>query len=351
MNRTIMFIIFFMIFLSIYFSLNLYVYFRLTNMFNINRSIYLYSALVALAVSFPLASVLEHYFNNFLVRGFYIISSIWSGMLFIMFTVLLVHQLLALFIKNPVFDYAMVGIALFLALFAIINALNTNVRSIEVTIEGLDKDIKLVQLSDLHIGTVRNSKFLQSVVFKVNQLEPDIVVITGDLVDGSGKYHAESFKVLSKLKAKTYFVTGNHEFYVGIEDVMKILNKTNMKILRNESIMYNGLQIIGIDDAGETRNHPNLKMKVSKPAILLRHQPILVEEAEKAGIDLQLSGHTHDGQIFPFNFLVRTSFKYIGGMYEIGKMKLYVSPGTGTWGPPMRLGSKNEITVFNLTSN
>ena len=239
---------------------------------------------------------------------------------------------------------------LFVSIYSIINASKIHVS--EINIEHFGTDLRVVQLSDVHIGTVRNSEFLNRIIKKTNSLNPDIVVITGDLVDGSGKLSEETFEPLNKITAPTFIIMGNHEFYEGEQRVINMISGTKAKILRNQNYEINGVNIIGLDYSENKTyvadNLKSIKFNKSNPTILLNHVPLGYEDAEKSGIKLQLSGHTHNGQMFPFTLFVKIRFSKISGLYEIGKMKLYVSSGTGTWGPPMRLGSKNEITLINL---
>ncbi|MFA6089803.1 MAG: metallophosphoesterase, partial [Candidatus Woesearchaeota archaeon] len=190
------------------------------------------------------------------------------------------------------------------------------------------------------------------IIEKTNSLNPDVVVITGDFVDGSGKLSIKTFEQLNNIKAPTFMVMGNHEFYEGEQRVIDLLSETKVKVLRNESELIKGINIIGLDYS-ENKSYvaehlKNIEFNNSKPTILLNHVPMGYEDAAKSGVKLQLSGHTHNGQIFPFTLLVKARFPKINGLYNIDNLSLYVSPGTGTWGPPMRLGSKNEITVLKL---
>jgi predicted MPP superfamily phosphohydrolase len=147
-------------------------------------------------------------------------------------------------------------------------------------------------------------------------------------------------------------VTGNHERYEGIELVVDALKGTGVRVLRDEVVNTHGIQLVGVDDPGDfpRKNHVLARLNISdgKPSVLMQHTPGAVKDAQGAGIDLMLSGHTHNGQIIPFNYIVKLFFPYIQGLYRIGEMHLYVSPGTGTWGPPMRLGSRSEITLLRL---
>jgi uncharacterized protein len=339
------------LFISFYFGMQYYSMFRLTGFFAKNYNLLIIS--LVLTLIYPVATIIDRLFHSIYTRIIYFFVSSLAGMLFILFFTLLILELINLI--TPIFNKQIIGIILLLfvfalSIFAIINATDITVK--KINIDNFGKDLRIVQLSDVHIGTVRNSHFLNKIITKTNSLNPDIVVITGDFVDGSGKLSAETFVQLNGIKAPVYLVMGNHEFYEGEQKVIDFLSKTKVKVLRNEPELIKGINIIGLDyseNKSYVADHlKNIEFNKSKPTILLNHVPIGYDDAEKAGIKLQLSGHTHDGQIFPFTLLVKTRFPKINGLYNIGNMSLYVSPGTGTWGPPMRLGSKNEITVINL---
>jgi len=278
------------------------------------------------------------------------------GVLFLLFSSLLVYELIRLFVVIPKF-YAGVGILLLvvlISLYALINASFVITKNVDVTLEGLKSDLKVVQLSDIHVGTVRKTKFLERIVFRTNELNPDVVFITGDLVDGSGPLHKGMFDALKELKAPAFFVIGNHEVYEGLDKVFELLSDTSIKVLRNEVVVFKDVRIVGVDYSESKAYLGNVLEKLdinkTKPAILLFHNPISLDAAANNGIDLQLSGHTHNGQLFPFSLLVKLVYKYSVGLHNYKDMQIYISPGTGTWGPPMRLGSRNEITVINLKS-
>jgi len=196
---------------------------------------------------------------------------------------------------------------------------------------------------------------MERIVGETIKLNPDVVFITGDMVDGSARLHKHTFKAINRLKMPVFFVTGNHETYEGMDEVFRVLEGSNLKILSGEVIDFKGVQVVGVNYSFE-RNHlqntlNQLKIEKEKPSILLYHLPQELESTHAAGIDLQLSGHTHNGQMIPFNYLVKLMFPYIRGLYDYKGTKLYVSQGTGTWGPPMRLGSRCEITLINLKSS
>ena len=225
-----------------------------------------------------------------------------------------------------------------------------HVRTVEVSAPDSARDKRLVQISDVHIGS-RQPGFLRPIVNKVNALSPDYTLITGDLIDMHG-IDEESLSPLGEINSPTLFCIGNHERYVDLEDICGRLTNLGVEVLRNASVVKNDLQFIGIDDA-ERKDQVERHLRAFTPAdntfkVLLYHRPDGAEAAARWGADLMLTGHTHRGQIFPFNLLVKRVFPRLYQSYQVDDMLLYVSPGTGTWGPVMRLGSKCEITLFKL---
>ncbi len=220
----------------------------------------------------------------------------------------------------------------------------------------------LVQLTDVHIGPTLGRAFLEEVVEKTNTLSPDAIAITGDLVDGSVEQLAELVAPLARLRARdgVYFVTGNHEYYSGAEEWIVYLQSLGLRVLRNQRVSLqgeNGFDLGGVDDWNApffAEGHGMDMQKViqgrdsSRPLILLAHQPRAVFQAAQAGVDLQLSGHTHGGQLVPFDKLVALQQPYVKGLHQHGPTQVYVSCGTGYWGPPMRLGTTSEITRIVL---
>ena len=345
------FVIFFLVFLLIYTSLNSYVVLRLGGLLGIGRNI-LYLWVVLVTFSLPVAMYVERIFPNILSRIFYTLSTLWLGILLFMLFSLLIYEAITPFYTIPHAGKIIVIVVSVLSIISVINATGIVVKEVEVPIEKLEKNVTIVQLSDIHLGTIRNSGFLKRVIEKTNQLDPDIVMITGDMVDAIARLHGGMFSDFNRLRAPIYFVTGNHEVMEGADKVYALFNDTKIRVLRNEAVDFDGIQIIGVEYS-EDKGHlgkelEKLKIDKTKPAVLMYHTPQGIEDARRAGISLQLSGHTHGGQIFPFNFLFRISFKHIKGLYNLGDMFLYVSPGTGTWGPYMRLGSRNEITILKL---
>jgi uncharacterized protein len=240
------------------------------------------------------------------------------------------------------------------------------VRRVAVPLGKLPQGLNgttIVQLSDVHVGPTIGRRFLSRIVDRVNALEPDVVAITGDLVDGSVPRLAPHVAPLGRLRARhgVYFVTGNHEYYSGVEEWCTHLAALGVRVLRNERVSIgsgsDSYDLAGVDDFagrhfgkghGADLDQALAGRDESREVVLLAHQPRAVVEAERAGVGLQISGHTHGGQIWPFNFLVRLQQPVTSGLRRFGRSLIYVSNGTGYWGPPMRLGSPAEITQLVL---
>jgi predicted MPP superfamily phosphohydrolase len=241
------------------------------------------------------------------------------------------------------------------------DALDIIIEDVNIEISNLKKEYKIVQLSDVHIGGLINVSSIEQIVKKVNQLKPDIVAITGDLVDIKLEFAKPALEKLNNLDTKygTYFIAGNHEYIHGIDTIIRYMKTLNLKVLENESVyigdLIDGFNLAGVYDVMGYRlkqKEPNIqkalaKTKEYRPTVLLAHQPRFIDEVNN--VDLVLSGHTHGGQIFPFNYLVRLQQPYLAGLYQHNKdTQIYVNKGTGFWGPPMRLGTNCEITNITL---
>lgn len=227
--------------------------------------------------------------------------------------------------------------------------------------------LRIVQLSDLHLGPTLGREWTQEVVDTVNALSPDVVAITGDLVDGEVDQLADNVAPLGEIRARhgAFVVTGNHEYYSGVDEWCAHFESLGLQVLRNRrvEIVREGaaIDLAGIDDYGAAmyRRHRGLEGGADLPGalegrdphrvlLLLAHQPRHLTEAVEAGVDLQLSGHTHGGQIWPFGFLVGLVQPVVAGLERRGRTWIYVNSGTGFWGPPMRLGAPAEVTLIEL---
>lgn len=356
MRRIIQLAMFISMMFIAFFIINYLIFFVMGDLLELSTNT-IYSLVFIFAISFPTANILERAFSHVLTRAFYTISSTWMGISIFLVFLLAGYEILNLFIYIPPFTagIGIIVLASVISVYAILNSMNIEIKNLEINIPTLKRDMKIVQLSDIHIGSVRNSGFIKKIVEKTNSLNPDIVLITGDTIDGSAPIHPHMLNAIDDLKAPIFLIIGNHETYEGLENVLEVLKTTKINILRDEMVENQDIQIIGVDYSF-TKNHlKNVLSKIeidrSKPSILMYHVPAELEAANKAGIDLQISGHTHKGQLFPFNILGRLVFPYFSGLYNYNGTQLYVSQGTGTWGPPMRIGSKNEITLIKLKNN
>ncbi len=353
MKRIIQMAMFMSVFFFGFLALNYYIFYRMGMLLDLSKTT-VYSLIFVFAISYPAATALERAVSHIITRIFYTISSVWMGISFFVLFLLLGYEILKFIFNIPPFTagIGIMALASVISVYAIANSMSLETKEVEINIPNLKRDMKIVQLSDIHMGSIRNSGFMKKIVEKTNTLNPDIVLITGDTADGSAKLHPYMFNSINNLKAPVFLVIGNHETYEGLDNVFEVFKTTNIEILRNEIVEFEGLQIIGVDYSIE-RNYlkkilPQIEIDKFKPSILMYHVPTEVETTNEYGINLQLSGHTHKGQLFPFNFLGRLFFPYFNGLYNYNGTQLYVSQGTGTWGPPMRLGSRNEITLIKL---
>jgi len=243
------------------------------------------------------------------------------------------------------------------------------VRDVRVRLARLPRSqhgLRIVQLTDIHIGPTIGRSFIEDIVRRTNALAPDIIAITGDLVDGSVAELRESVAPLAQLRARhgVFFVTGNHEYFSGVEDWLAELPRLGIRVLRNERVTIgegsDSFDLAGVDDRSAARyGGPEPADALArtlagrdpaKELVLLAHQPRTFFDAVRFGVGLQLSGHTHGGQVWPFSYIVRLTQPFLAGLHERQGAQIYVSRGTGYWGPPMRLGAPAEITHLLLES-
>jgi predicted MPP superfamily phosphohydrolase len=242
------------------------------------------------------------------------------------------------------------------------------INRLAVRLPGLPKALDgftLVQISDIHVGPLLRRRFMDAMVAQCNALKPDLMCITGDLVDGSVKDLGPSVAALTNLRSRygSYFVTGNHEYYSGDEEWAAALERMGITVLRNRHVSIGekgaSFDLAGVDDWGAVRSgslrHYDLDQALAgrdeeRASVLMAHQPANWREAAKAGIGLQLSGHTHGGQFFPFTLVISALWEHAAGHFEENGRHLYVSRGTGFWGPPVRIAAPPEIVQVTLLS-
>ncbi|RYY04538.1 MAG: metallophosphoesterase [Gammaproteobacteria bacterium] len=261
-----------------------------------------------------------------------------------------------------------IALALIATAWGFINARRVPaIVNVKIPLKNLPEELigfTLVQISDIHIGPTIKGKYLAKIVDEVNSLRPQIIAITGDLVDGSVADLASQVAPLKNLQAEhgSYFVTGNHEYYSGADEWNAYIRSLGIKVLMNEHQIINHrdsqLIIAGITDFNAEHINPAHKSDpqqalggtthLSIPKIMLAHQPRSATEVAAAGADLQLSGHTHGGQFWPWNFFVPLQQPYTVGLHKLHQLWIYVNRGTGYWRPPKRLGGRSEITKIIL---
>ncbi|HEU0040349.1 MAG TPA: metallophosphoesterase [Verrucomicrobiae bacterium] len=325
-------------------------------------------AALALWVSYPLARILNA--SNLEAAGapLEFAAALWMGVLFLLFVALLAVDLVTIggLLFSQVAPQLRSGAILVAGIFSIIGLVQglraPLVRDYEVRLAGLPRErdgLVLVAISDLHLGTLKGHRWLTQLVGRVNGLKPDLVVVVGDLVDANVQRVETLLPVLKQLRPPlgVWTVTGNHEYYAGLEWSVTLLETAGYNLLRDcwtEAVP--GLIIAGVDDLtarvqfGQKDNvvEQALANRPAGATILLSHSPLESNRASAAGVNLMLSGHTHAGQIWPFNFLVRLKYPMLAGRYEVDGMTLIVGRGTGTWGPPMRLWLPGEILRITL---
>jgi uncharacterized protein len=276
----------------------------------------------------------------------------WLGLCFLLFALLVPFELVNLFVAVPAQPAGFVLAALLVSfgVGGFVNAQLLHVRHVAVPATPAVHGRRIVQISDVHIGS-RSPALLERIVARTNALAPDYVLITGDLIDFAGISRAE-LAPLAELSARTYFAIGNHERYVDLVAIDERLRALGIVVLRDEARTDGPFQFIGIDDVDKpakvAASLAQIALSPQHYQVLLYHRPDGFEPAAARGIALTLAGHTHAGQLVPFNFIVKRVYPRIRGLYELDGARLYVSPGTGTWGPILRLGSRSEITLIEF---
>lgn len=365
------FAIFILFALAILLGANWLIYFSIVRLWPLTSSlskIFLASLLLALVVGFVLISALAHWQGSPLVKyvyfGWSFLMGIWTYVFIAMVAtgfVFIIFKFTDININPRPFLVAGLVLAVGFSIYGYWNAqrvrvVNTSVRLQNIPVEWKGKTV--VQISDMHLGHVQGKDFLQKIVQQVNSLHPYAVFITGDLFDGMDGdlgFAAEGLNAIHS-EAGTYFVTGNHEVYLGMDIARAVLAQTRVVVLNDKVVHVRGMQIVGLDfvEEGVSRDVgaiiPSLDgFMAGMPTIFLYHTPTNIAQAQAAGVNLQLSGHTHAGQLFPFRIFTHLIYKkYDYGLHVQGSYAIYTSSGAGTWGPPMRTGNHPEIVAIRL---
>jgi len=382
--KTSTFIIFLSIVLTVYALVNFYIFIRGWQALpqgSVIRKIYLYLFLFT-SLSFIAGRILEKYYYSVFSDILVWVGSFWfAAILYFLFLVIFFDVLRTINSTTPLypafatFDYERTKQIVFLfsvllvggiLIYGYHNAKNPVIRKMEFKINkncGELKELNLVMISDLHLGTIIDNSRLENIISNINSLNPDIILLAGDIVDEDlGPVIRNNLgETLKSLKSKygTFGITGNHEYIGGVEDACTYLNSHNITMLRDTAVKIdNAFYVLGREDkdiktfSGKKRKSLDEIVKLvdkNCPLILMNHQPTDLDETVKNEIDLQLSGHTHNGQLFPLNFITNLIFELSSGYLKKEQTYFYVSTGVGTWGPPVRIGNSPEIVNIKLT--
>lgn len=355
-KRILGFSLFVAVFVAVYGAMNYYVY--------LNTAIIIPSAgilpvqvlIAALALAYPLSQFMRSWAGVHILSFF---GAVWMGILSIAIVVFAARDLIAL-----VSPFRAQGLALGLIFALTIWAAGKawwgpKLKTVSIRHGKLANSFNIVHLSDMHLGKMTSSQWLERVVNQVNSLEADIIVVTGDLVDDTSAAVEKFTPVFRGLRAKygVYAVSGNHEHYRGVDNFQEFCRSAGIMAADGKLLSVSaGVNIVGIGGrttraGAELENGIRSLLSSVSPEdynILLIHHPVGFPKSSQLGIDLQLSGHTHRGQIPPFNLFVHFVYRYAYGLHSLGDSHIYTSSGTGTWGPPLRLGSNSEIVRIQV---
>jgi predicted MPP superfamily phosphohydrolase len=330
-------------------------------------SLALRSALLLLGFSFIAAALLGFRYENLPVKALYKLAAVWLGLLNFFFLAaclcwLVDFSLLLLRLppNRPLIAGLLFAAALLAGVYGLLNARLVRIRRVTINLPELSESWRgrsALLLSDLHLGNVNGLRFSRRIVAMSARLRPDIVFIPGDLFDGTKadpQRLTAPFKTLSP-PFGIYFTSGNHEEFTDADHYAEALAQAGIRVLANERVTVDGLHIIGVPYGDTTypirlrATLQEMRLDSGQASILLNHVPNRLPIVEQAGISLQLSGHTHGGQVFPFTWFTRRAFgKFTYGLQQFGALQVYTSSGAGTWGPPMRVGTHPEIVLITF---
>lgn len=323
-------------------------------------------ALAILSLSFVITSLLIFWHENAATDFVYTLASTWLGTMWYLFLATGLMWLVFWLARPDVnaSNFKTInGILLLLAFayaaYGMWNAQHPVIKRIEVSLPNLPASWQgrmAVQISDIHLGAINRTDFFRKVINKIKSINPDVIFITGDLFDGGGRELDTLPDPLNELKPPLgmYFITGNHETYIDVDKSLAALEGINMTILRDRIVDVGGVQLVGVDYPipGEKKDFSAILNKIdrSKPNITLYHEPAHLDEFKQAGVNLLLSGHTHQGQLWPFSLITQAIYRRNDyGLHQDGAFTLYTSTGVGTWGPPMRTGNRPEVVVIKFS--
>jgi uncharacterized protein len=365
------FMVFVSMVLGVWAVIHLYVFFRIGSVpwaaAHISHRV-LIAAAVVLWISYPLSRFLNYWRLDAVARVLEVVAGNWIGIAFLLFSALLAADVVTLGgllmprLAPTVRGWA-VAVAAVLSVIALIQGMRPPVVvDYEVKLPGLpvERDgLVMAVITDTHLGTLIGPRWMERVVGRIGEMHPDIIAVVGDLMEGDDRQIQPFIPMLRGLKAPlgVWAVTGNHEFYAGLDRSIRFMEDAGYTVLRDRwAEPVPGLVIAGVDDLTARRqygmsDHPVEKALEGRPpgaTILLSHTPWKADIAASAGAGLMISGHTHNGQIWPFNYVTQISYPLVGGRYMVGGMTVIVCRGTGTWGSRMRLWRPCEILRIRL---
>jgi predicted MPP superfamily phosphohydrolase len=377
--RNTSFLIFFGIVLFIYGSVNYYLFVRGLQAFSLNPTVkrWFIAIFLSIAPLFIVGSIMERTATSAFSEWIYRIGAFWLAYMLYLFLALIVIDFIRIF--NFFFHFLppftpqmrlQAGIAVFATVSLIvlgghINAIRTKVKVIPLSIHKKvtgPSEVKILMASDIHLGALIGESREKRLLDIIKEQKPDLVLLCGDLVDGEiapvlrknlGRHIQEI-----KTPLGVYAITGNHEYIGGIKHTLPYLKSINIRMLLDSTItLPNGIQLVGRNDRSAARIPGGFKpladllsgIDSRKPVIVMNHQPYHLDEAVENNVDLHLSGHTHHGQMWPFNYITKAMFELSWGYLKRGNTNFYVSSGYGSWGPPVRIGNRPEVVVFDLT--
>lgn len=354
------------IFLAILVGANIYLSRRFSWIFSVENRTWLHVLFAVLPVLAFAGMIGFSNATGFFGGLLYGTAAIVTGTLLYLLLSLLVTDLARIFLQMKPVTYGIISFSLtvVVVVYGLWNASNTKLSTVNLSITHLKEEVRIMHLSDIHLGHFRGKAYLQKLVDMTMAQDPDLVVITGDLFDGRVQLKQETLDPLRQLTVPVLFVEGNHDGYSGVEEIKKILREAGVRVLENEIVQVRGMQVIGLNHMPADEGAPSMhagqhKSTIRKvlgameiapglPSVLLHHSPDGIEYAVDKGIDLYLAGHTHGGQLFPVNYINDILFHFNRGLTNHNGTKIFVTQGAGTFGPPMRVGTRSEIVLLHL---
>ncbi|MDQ1296839.1 MAG: Metallophos protein [Bacteroidota bacterium] len=373
-------LVFLTVVLTIYSLTNAYIFFKGYNALSLTKdSRIIYSVIfISLVLSFIAGKFLEYRHSTVFSDILNIIGGFWMGFMLYGFLFLFLSDIIGLILRIPglinsqnITEYkkwsflVTTALSFLLITGGFINAIIPVTKEYNIRIDkpaGEIRSLRVAAVSDIHLGSIIRKRSIKKLSAILETIKPDVVFLLGDIIDGEmgPVLRDDLLKYFTAPHARygLYAITGNHEFIGGAKRTIPYIESKGIRVLKDEIILLpGGIQLIGRLDRDSFRYFAKERLPIgelmkdidpSKPIIMLDHQPVRLEETEKNGVDLQLSGHTHNGQLWPLNYVTRKLFELSYGYLEKGKTKIIVSSGFGLWGPRIRSGSRSEVLLINI---